>query len=294
MLHHAEATLGDTAVEFGWAPCFKVGSGTWHVTPNDIKVVNDQQFVKIRRTMGSHGFRSLLAAVSDGAVNYRCDMSKSNGYAKLIELRDEAVAELARASELAQLPSWQADHVAKAKAQKKSKRKRIESDEESCVLDLELKLEALDDPVTVKALSDLGGGELLWVEMTAQSMLYIWQYIVEHGFADDRLFRAYVRRHVPKGVTVIPPKGKQTSEKFRVKLPNSAISEAVGIDSSKRPRKSVTCITMEEAQAVLNDPVAFVFPSAADDVDGEPDNDDADDDADGHDEHAAGKVNADE
>jgi hypothetical protein len=289
MEHHAEATLGDTDVEFGWAPCFKVGSVTWHVNPKDIKVINDQHFVKVPRSAGSHSFRTILVAVSDGAINSHCDLMKSNGYAKLIELKDEAVAKLEMASELAKLPSWQADHVAKATAVKKLKRKLIDSAEESRVLDLEFKLVAFDDHVTVKALSDTDAGQMLWIEMTPQSMLYIWQYIIEQGFADDRMFRSYVKRGVPKGVTVIPCKG---DDKFRVKLPKSAISEAAAIDSSKRPRKSVTCRTLEEAQAVLNDPVAFVFPSATDDVDDRPDNDDADDDAAGHDEHDAGEVNA--
>ena len=288
MRHHAEATLGDTAVEFGWAPCFKVGSETWHVKPKDVKVVNDQNFVKIPRSAGCGSFRTILVAVSDGAINARCDLMKSNGYAKLLELRDEAVVELDMASELAKLPSWQAAHVSKVTALKKSKRKLIESAEESRVLDLELKLEAFADPVMVKALSDSDGCELLWIEMTAQSMLYIWQYIVEQGFADDRMFRSYVRRDLPKGVVLTPPRGRNATERFMVKLPKSAITEATAIDSSKRPRKSVTCRTLEEAQAVLNDPVAFVFPSATDDVDGWPDNDDADDDAAGHDEHAAG------
>ena len=291
MQHHAEATLGDTAVEFGWAPCFKVGSETWHVKPKDVKVVNDQNFVKIPRSAGCQSFRTILVAVSDGAINARCDLMKSNGYAKLVKLRDEAVAELEMASELAKLPSWQAEHV-KVTALKKPKRKLIEPAEESRVLDLELKLEALADPVTVKALSDSDGSELLWIEMTAQSMLYIWQYIVEQGFADDRKFRSYVRRAVPKGVTQGPPRGPKYTEKFRVELPKSAISEATATASTKIPRKSVTCRTLEEAEAVLKDPVAFVFPSATDDDGALPDNDDDDDDDAGHGEHAAGKVNA--
>jgi hypothetical protein len=60
------------------------------------------------------------------------------------------------------------------------------------------------------------------------------------------------------------------------------------MDGSKTPRKSVACKTLEEAQAVLNDPVAYVFPAAIDEVHDEPDNSDADD----PDEPAAGEVNA--
>ena len=291
MLQHAEATMGDTAVEFGWTPCFKIGKTTWNVSPKDVKVRNDQHFVKVPRSAGCHAFRALVVAASDGAINADCDLNKSNGYSQLLQLRDEAFAEVERAAELAKLPSWQAEHVPKAKAQRKSKRKRIESVEDSCVLDLELKLAALDAPVTIKALNDSEGGELLWVEMTPQSMLYLCQYILEQGFADDRLSRSYVRRGAPKGVTVLAPKGKKR-ERYLVKLSNSAIAEAVAVDSSRRPRKSVLVYTLEAAQAVLNDPIAFVFPSATDDVYGGPDNDDADDDADGHDEHAAGEVNA--
>ena len=105
MQHHAEATLGDTAVELGWAPCFKVGSETWHVKPKDVKVVNDQNFVKIPRSAGCQSFRTILVAVSDGAINSNCNLGKSNGYLKLVELRDEAVPDLKSASELAKLPS---------------------------------------------------------------------------------------------------------------------------------------------------------------------------------------------
>ena len=289
MRHHAEATLGGPVVEFGWAPCFKVGSETWHLPPNQVKVVSDQHFVKIPRTHGSTGFRCILAAVSDGSVDSNCNLIRSNGYAKLVELRDEAVADMEMASELDKLPKWQAGHVAKTKPQKKPKRKRFDqSTEESCILDVELKLEAFDDPVTVRVLSDSNGGEMLWIEMTAQSMLYIAQCIVEHGFAEDRLFRSYVRRHVPKGVIVVPPRGPKQLERFRVKLPNSAVIEATAMDGSKTPRKSVACKTLEEAQAVLNDPIAYVFPAAIDEVHDEPDNSDADD----PDEPAAGEVNA--
>ena len=291
MLHHAEATLGDTAVEFGWAPCLKIGKATWNVSPKDVKVRNDQHFVKVPRSAGCHAFRALVVAASDGAINADCDLNKSNGYSQLLQLRDEAFAEVERAAELAKLPSWQAEHVPKAKAQRKSKRKRIESVEESCVLDLELKLETFDAPVTIKALSDSEGGELLWVEMAPQSMLYICQYILEQGFADDRLSRSYVRRSVPKGVNLIRPRGKKP-ERYVVKLSNSAISEAVAVDSSRKPRKSVVVYTLEAAQAVLDDPVAFVFPSVTGDISGVPDNDDADGDADGHDGHAASEVNA--
>ncbi len=94
MRHHAEATLGGTVVEFGWAPWFKVGSETWHPSPNQVKEVNDQYFVKIPRTHGSTGFRCILAAVSDGSVDSNCNLVRSNGYAKLVELRDEAVADM--------------------------------------------------------------------------------------------------------------------------------------------------------------------------------------------------------
>ena len=50
----------------------------------------------------------------------------------------------------------------------------------------------------------------------------------------------------------------------------------------------MSCRTLEEAQAVLDDPVSYVFPTAIDEVDDEPDNIDADD----PDEPAAGEVNA--
>lgn len=289
MLHPAEATLGDTAVQFGWTPSFKVGKTTWMVNTKDIKVHDDQHFVKVCRS--GYALKSLVVAAADGAINANCDLHKSTGLSQLLKLRDEADAEVERSAELANLPGWQREHVPKAKAQRKSKRKRIESVEESCVLDLELKLEAFDEPVTIKALNDSAGTESLWFEMTPQAILYICQFIIEQGFADDRLTRSYVRRAVPKGVTRMAPRGKKP-EGFLVKLPNSAISEAVAIDSSKRPRRSVVVYTLEEAQAVLDDPVAFVFPSAAEGVDGGPDNDDANDNAAGHDEHAAGEVNA--
>ena len=109
-----------------------------------------------------------------------------------------------------------------------------------------------------------------------------------------------MKRGVPKGVTVVPCKG---DSKYRVALPKSAITEATAIDSAKRPRKSVTCRTLTEAQKVSDDPVAFVFPSTSDDVDVQPDNaadhdedhdEDNDDDAADHEETAEGQVNADE
>ena len=289
MRHHAEATLGGPVVEFEWAPCFKVGSETWHPSRNQVKKVNDQYFVKIPRTHGSTGFRRIVAAVSDGSVDPECNLVRSNGYAKMMELRDEAVADMERASEIANLPEWQAAHVAKMKPKKKPKRKRVDqSTEESCILDLKLKLEAVLDTVTVKVLSDSDVGEMLWIELTAQAMLFIAQFVVDHGFAEDRLFRSYVRRHLPKGVSVVPPRGPNQIEKFLVRLPNAAVIEATAMDGSKTPRKSVSCKTMEEAQAVLNNPVAYVFPSAIGEVHDEPDNNDDGD----PDEPAAGEVNA--
>ena len=78
--------------------------------PKDVKVVNDQNFVKIPRSVGCQSFRTILVAVSDGAINARCDLMKSNGYAKLVKLRDEAVADMLstreRAAALAELPQW--------------------------------------------------------------------------------------------------------------------------------------------------------------------------------------------
>ena len=124
MERQTEATLGDTEVEFGWAPCFKDGSLTWHVNPKDINVVNDEYFVKVPRSAGCQSFRSILVAMSDGAINANCDLMKSNGYAKLIELRDQAMAKLEMEAELAKLPAWQADHAGKAMAVKNPKGNR--------------------------------------------------------------------------------------------------------------------------------------------------------------------------
>ena len=289
MEHHAEATLGDTEVEFGWAPCFKVGPLTWHVHPKDIKVVNDEHFVKVPRSRGVQSIKSILVAMSDGALNPDCDLMKSNGYAKLIELRDQAMAKLEMEAELAKLPAWQANHVPKAMAVKKPKRKLIDAAEECQVLELEFKLMVLDDPVTIKALSCTDGGQVLWVDMAPKSMVHIWQFIIEQGFTDDRKFRMYVKRRCPKGVTAFSTAKGDT--KYRVAIPKSAIAEATAIDSSKRPRKSVTCRTLTEAQQVVDDPVAFVFQSTSGDVDAQPDNVGDDDDAADPDDGAESDVN---
>ena len=108
----------------------------------------------------------------------------------------------------------------------------------------------LDDPVTIKALSCTDKGEVLWVDMAPKSMVHIWQFIIEQGFADDRKFRTYVKRSCPKGVSCL--KNAKGGTRYRVALPKSAITEATAIDSSKRPRKSVTCKSLTEAQQVID------------------------------------------
>ena len=90
----------------------------------DIKVVNDEHFVKVPRSRRVQSIKSILVAMSDGALNPDCDRMKSNGYAKLIELRDQAMAKLEMEAELAKLPAWQADHAGKAMAVKKPKGNR--------------------------------------------------------------------------------------------------------------------------------------------------------------------------
>ena len=296
MLHHEEATVGDATVEFGWTPCFKLGTSHWNVNPIDFKMHDGQHFVRLHGSARSmHGFRTMVVAASDGALPaHSCDLCKSNGLSHLLKCRDDIVGEMEMSAEVANLPAWQREHV-KASA-KKYKRKRMETVVETCVIELEMKLESSLIPVTIKALSDSVWAAVLWVEMKPQTLAFVCQFILEQGFADDRTNRAYVRRSLPKGVTLITARrGKPCDERYVVKLPSSAISEACEVDRSKRPRRSVVVHTVEEAQAVLDDPVSYVFPSATDDVECVHGNGGADGDDAGNDEHDDGDgVDADE
>ena len=288
MLHHEQASLGDATVEFGWTPCFKLGKSQWNVKPIDIKTHADQHWVRLHGSAQSmHGFRTMVVASSDGAIPANsCDLCRSNGLSHLLKCRDDIVCEMEISAEVANLPAWQRDHV-KARAKKSPKRKRMETVVETCVIELEMKLESSLIPVTIKALSDSAWAAVLWVEMKPQTMAYVCQFILEQGFADDRTNRAYVRRSLPKGVTLIAASRKAPwAERYVVKLPSSAIYEACEVDKSKKPRRSVVVFTVEEAQAVLDNPIAYVFPSATDDVECAPDNGGVDGDDDGNDEHA--------
>ena len=288
MLRQDEASLADSTAELCWSPSLKIGSVVWNIDPKDIKTVGDEHFVKCHHAR-NRAIKKLIATMADGAVGDDFDLSKSKGFKSLLELRDEAE----QAMELEQLPKWQADAIANDPNMKKQqKKKRLDGDAVPRVVELQLNIEGVADSVTIRVLEAIQVNDVtLFVQINPMQLLAVFQFIIDKGFDDDTLQRRYTRRNLPRGIQKITPTGRRRSEAYKVRLPRSAIQEAQTIDSSKRARTCVTVKSLEEAERVLQDPMSYVWHSAADDG---IDNDDDDDDKEHPDPSNADAAAADE
>lgn len=288
MLRQDEASLAESTAELCWSPSLKIGSVGWNIDPKHIKTIGDEHFVKIHHWQRGGAIKKMISTMADGAVGDDFDLSKSKGFKSLLELRDEAV----QAVELDQLPKWQADAIASDANMKKQQKKRLGVDAVPRVVELQLDIEGVADSVTIRVLEAILANDVtLFVLINPMQLLAVFQFIIDKGFDDDTLTRRYARSALPKGVTKINPSRRRRTEGYKVKLPRSAIQEAQTIDSSKRTRKSVCAKSIEEAERVLQDPMSFVWHSAADD---DIDNDDDDDDKEQPDLSNADAATADE
>ena len=290
MLRQDEASLAETTAEICWSPSLKIGSVVWNIDTKHIKTIGDEHFVKIHHWQRGGNIKKMISEMADGAVGDEFDLSKSKGFKSLLELREEAV----QAVELEQLPKWQADAIASDPNMKKQQnKKRLGVDAVPRVVEIQLDIEGVADSVTIRVLEAIQANDVtLFVQIDTMQLLAVFQFIIDKGFDDDTLKRRYARTGLPKGITKIKQgiSGRRTAG-YKVKIPRSAIQEAQKIDSSKRTRKTVCAKSIEEAERVLQDPMSFVWQSAADD---DIDNDDDDDDKEQPDLSNADAATADE
>jgi hypothetical protein len=273
MLRQDEASLAETTAELCWSPSLKIGSVVWNIDTKHIKTIGDEHFVKIHHWQRGGAIKKMISEMADGAVGDDFDLSKSKGFKSLLELREEAV----QAVELAQLPKWQADAIASDPNMKKQQnKKRLGVDAVPRVVELQLDIEGVKNSVTTRVLEAIQANDVtLFVQINTKQLLAVFQFIIDKGFDDDTLTRRYARSALPRGITKINPSNRRRTEGYKVKIPRSAIQEAQTIDSSKRTRKSVCAKSIEEAKRVLQDPMSFVWQSAADDdIDNDADDDD--------------------
>ena len=240
---------------FSLAPRLALGKAKWDVHDEDIIMRRgEDSFVQLRKGGLNYGFPRLVYAAIGSVFDKRdWSLSKSNGYKKLQELRNEAQRDELNNGELAKLPVWQRA-TAQPKKNTSQSRDQIKAAREGrSVMTIHVPGGNGKPDMAVEMLRPALKGDELVCKLCPTTLRFVIDFIAEMGFDDD-LKRASTEPGLPKGA-------KRKGNTSIIKLPDGFSS-----NEGKRSRKSLIVPSKEAAEQALEDPEGYMGVSHNEDV----------------------------